>query len=99
MPNLQLEDPGHATQHVLENRHGVVDVSRRRRGDRTGLRPGPRCAPHRCCPRRRKKGGPRRFAREDERQVWLRRIYVGTFVAVLFYTEVPWAGLLLELGR
>jgi len=46
-----------------------------------------------------KKGGPRRFAREDERQVWLRRIYVGTFVAVLFYIEVPWAGLILELGR
>jgi hypothetical protein len=35
----------------------------------------------------------------DQDQVWLRRIYVGAFVAVLFYTEVPWAGLLLDLGR
>jgi hypothetical protein len=30
-------------------------------------------------------------------QKWLRRVYVAVFLVVLFYTEVPWAGLLLDL--
>ncbi len=37
-------------------------------------------------------------AQTDELDVWLRRAYVATFLAVLFYSEVPWAGLLLDLG-
>src|SRR5262245_2095941 len=34
-----------------------------------------------------------------DRQIWLRRIYITAFIAVLFFTEIPWAGLLLDLGR
>ncbi len=29
----------------------------------------------------------------------LRRFYIGAFLLVLFYAEVPWAGLLLEWLR
>ena len=29
--------------------------------------------------------------------VWLRRLYVATFLVILFYSEVPWAALLLDL--
>lgn len=37
-------------------------------------------------------------AQTDEVDVWLRRAYVAAFLVVLFYAEVPWAGLLLDLG-
>ena len=36
-------------------------------------------------------------AQTDAPDVWQRRAYVAAFLAVLFYTEVPWAGLLLDL--
>ena len=36
-------------------------------------------------------------AQTDEADVWLRRAYVAAFLVVLFYSEVPWAGLLLDL--
>ena len=36
-------------------------------------------------------------AQAGETQPWLRRVYVAVFLIVLFYTEVPWAGLLLDL--
>ena len=29
--------------------------------------------------------------------VWLRRLYVATFLVILFYSEVPWAALLLDV--
>jgi hypothetical protein len=32
-------------------------------------------------------------------QRWLLRLYVATFLVVLFYSEVPWAGLLLDWLR
>jgi hypothetical protein len=34
-----------------------------------------------------------------EADVWVRRVYAGAFLVVLFYSEVPWAGLLLNLLR
>jgi len=34
-----------------------------------------------------------------EAAVWLRRAYVAAFLIVLFYSEVPWAGLVLDLMR
>jgi hypothetical protein len=34
----------------------------------------------------------------DASDRWLRRSYVAAFLLVLFYSEVPWAGLLLDLG-
>ena len=34
-----------------------------------------------------------------EADVWLRRAYVAAFLVVLFYSEVPWAGLLLDWLR
>ena len=34
-----------------------------------------------------------------EADVWVRRVYAGAFLVVLFYSEVPWAGLLLDLLR
>jgi hypothetical protein len=34
-----------------------------------------------------------------EADVWVRRTYAGAFLVVLFYSEVPWAGLLLDLLR
>ena len=37
-------------------------------------------------------------AQTDERDVWPRRAYVAVFLVVLFYSEVPWAGLLLDLA-
>jgi hypothetical protein len=37
-------------------------------------------------------------AQPGEGDVWLRRAYVATFLVVLFYSEVPWAGILLDLG-
>jgi hypothetical protein len=36
-------------------------------------------------------------AQTDEADVWLRRAYVAAFLVVLLYSEVPWAGLLLDL--
>jgi hypothetical protein len=36
-------------------------------------------------------------AQTDEAHVWLRRAYAAVFLVVLFYSEVPWAGLLLQL--
>lgn len=30
--------------------------------------------------------------------VWMRRAYIAAFLVVLFYSEVPWAGILLDLG-
>lgn len=38
-------------------------------------------------------------AQTVEAEVWLRRAYVAAFLVVLFYSEVPWAGLLLDLLR
>lgn len=38
-------------------------------------------------------------AQTRDGQVWLRRGYVASFLLVLFYSEVPWAGLLLDLVR
>ncbi len=37
-------------------------------------------------------------AQTAEGDVWLRRAYVAAFLIVLFYSEVPWAGILLDLG-
>ena len=37
-------------------------------------------------------------AQTGEGDVWLRRAYVAAFLVVLFYSEVPWAGILLDLG-
>ena len=37
-------------------------------------------------------------AQTGEEDVWLRRAYVAAFLIVLFYSEVPWASLLLDLG-
>jgi hypothetical protein len=36
-------------------------------------------------------------AQTDATDVWWRRAYVAVFLVVLFYSEVPWAGLLLDL--
>jgi hypothetical protein len=36
-------------------------------------------------------------AQTDAPDVWQRRAYVAVYLAVLFYSEVPWAGLLLDL--
>ena len=36
-------------------------------------------------------------AQTDATDVWERRAYVAVFLVVLFYSEVPWAGLLLDL--
>jgi hypothetical protein len=38
-------------------------------------------------------------AQTDEADVWPRRAYVVAFLVVLFYSEVPWAGLLLDLTK
>jgi hypothetical protein len=38
-------------------------------------------------------------AQADPEQLWLRRTYVAVFLVVLFYAEVPWAALLLDLLR
>jgi hypothetical protein len=35
-------------------------------------------------------------AQAEPRQRWLQRLYVIAFLVVLFYSEVPWAGLLLD---
>jgi len=39
------------------------------------------------------------LAQVDPARVWLGRTYVATFLAVLFYSEVPWPGLLLDAMR
>lgn len=36
-------------------------------------------------------------AQAQESDRWLRRLYVAAFLLVLFYSEVPWAGLLLDV--
>jgi hypothetical protein len=36
-------------------------------------------------------------AQAQESDRWLRRLYVASFLLVLFYSEVPWAGLLLDV--
>jgi hypothetical protein len=36
-------------------------------------------------------------AQTRESESWLRRLYVAAFLLVLFYSEVPWAGLLLDV--
>jgi len=36
-------------------------------------------------------------AQTHESQAWLRRLYVAAFLLVLVYSEVPWAGLLLDV--
>ena len=36
-------------------------------------------------------------AQTAENDRWWRRTYVAAFLAVLFYSEVPWAGILLDL--
>jgi hypothetical protein len=38
-------------------------------------------------------------AQTGPEEVWPRRAYVAVFLIVLFYSEVPWAGLLLDLTR
>jgi len=35
----------------------------------------------------------------DDRQTVLRRVYVAAFLVVIFYGEIPWAGLALDAGR
>jgi hypothetical protein len=37
------------------------------------------------------------LAQLEARDVWLRRAYIAMFLAVLFYGEVPWADLALDL--
>jgi len=37
------------------------------------------------------------IAQTGAQQTWLRRLYVGAFLVVLFYSEVPWANLLLHV--
>ena len=37
-------------------------------------------------------------AQTAEPDIWARRAYVAAFLVVLFYSEVPWAGLLLDLS-
>jgi hypothetical protein len=37
-------------------------------------------------------------AQTADEAVWLRRAYASVFLVVLFYSEVPWAGLLLDLA-
>jgi hypothetical protein len=39
------------------------------------------------------------LAQTTAQQQWLQRFYVATFLVVLFYTEIPWASLLLGLTR
>ena len=39
------------------------------------------------------------IAQVAARQTWLRGVYVGAFLLTLFYSEVPWAGLLLDALR
>jgi len=36
-------------------------------------------------------------AQTRESESWWRRLYVAAFLLVLFYSEVPWAGLLLDV--
>ena len=36
-------------------------------------------------------------AQTTERDRWWRRAYIAAFLVVLFYSEVPWAGLVLDL--
>ena len=38
------------------------------------------------------------LAQAEERDVWLGRAYVAAFLLILFYSEVPWASLLLEIA-
>jgi hypothetical protein len=38
-------------------------------------------------------------AQLEAHQRWLQRLYVAAFLALLFYAEVPWAGLLLDVSR
>jgi hypothetical protein len=38
-------------------------------------------------------------AQTEDHQVWLRRGYAAAFLIVLFYAEVPWAGLVLDAVR
>ena len=39
------------------------------------------------------------LAQLGAREVWLARAYIAMFLAVLFYDEVPWAALTLDLAR
>jgi hypothetical protein len=38
-------------------------------------------------------------AQTSPEEVWMRRLYLVAFVSVLFYAEVPWAALILDLLR
>jgi hypothetical protein len=35
----------------------------------------------------------------DPGQIWLGRTYIAAFLGVLFYSEIPWPSLLLDLLR
>lgn len=37
-------------------------------------------------------------AQTEPHERWLQRLYVVAFLVVLFYAEVPWAGLLLDVS-
>jgi hypothetical protein len=39
------------------------------------------------------------LAQVEDRQIWLGRMYVAAFLAVLFYSELPWADLILDMLR
>ena len=39
------------------------------------------------------------LAQVDDRQVWISRLYVVTFLAVLFYDQLPWTELALDFFR
>ena len=39
------------------------------------------------------------LAQVDPRRLWLGRAYIAMFLAVLFFGEVPWAELTLDLVR
>ncbi len=39
------------------------------------------------------------LAQTTEAQIWLQRFYVAAFLVVIFYSEVPWASLLLTFSR
>jgi hypothetical protein len=39
------------------------------------------------------------LAQVASNQVWLERIYIAAFLGVIFYAEVPWADLMLDVIR
>jgi hypothetical protein len=39
------------------------------------------------------------LAQVEDRQVWISRLYVVTFLVVLFYDQLPWTELALDVFR